>query len=429
VKGLSFVTITNNRDAMLMYARTLQGLMTDNNNNSAKEEDIRSKILHTPLCDLLQIRYPIIQAGMGGGMTIPELVAAVSNAGALGILGATGISPEQTRDQIRRIKTLTNNNKPFGINLLIAPPEPNVSEVQKVQEVLNKIRGELGIPLREERGGGAGEVALAPSYLSDQLDIAFEERVPVISFGLGDSTRFVNEAHKAGAKVMAMVTTVDEARKVAGGGADVIIAQGSEAGGHRSTFTLDQNGDAHLVGTMALIPQIVDAVRVPVVAAGGIMDGRGIAAALALGAQGVSLGTRFLVANESGAFQAYKQRLLHASEDDTLITKVFTGRPARSIRNRFISEFDKAGVKPLAWPLQGIAADDIYRQAVIKNEADYFPILAGQGLGLLREKQNQEGHHHLTSASSAADIVGEVVRQTVQIIEETLARLIQNDHS
>ena len=113
------------------------------------------------------------------------------------------------------------------------------------------------------------------------------------------------------------------------------------------------------------------------------MDGRGIAAALALGAQGASLGTRLLVAKESGAFQAYKQRLLQATEADTLVTKVFTGRPARSIRNRFITEFEEAGIRPLAWPLQGIVADDIYKQAELKNNADYFPILAGQGLRLL----------------------------------------------
>lgn len=392
---------------MLMYANTLQGYMT---NNSA---DNGSKMLYTPLCGLLRIRYPIIQAGMAGGITTPELVASVSNAGALGILGASRLTPEQTRDQIHRIKTLTN--QPFGVNLVIAPPEPNVHEVQKVQKILDQFRQELDLPLREE---GASEVALPPSRISEQLGVVFEEKVPAVSFGLGDSTRFASEAHEIGAKVIAMITTVDEARKVAdGGGADIVIAQGSEAGGHRSTFALDQNGDAHLVGTIALIPQIVDAVRIPVVAAGGIMDGRGIAAALALGAQGASLGTRFLVAKESGAFQAYKQRLLQATETDTLVTKAFTGRPARSVRNRFITEFEKAGIRPLAWPLQGIVADDIYRQAELRNNADYFPILAGQGLRLLREEQQQQ--------TTAADIVKELVRETVQVIE-TLAGLVQN---
>lgn len=368
------------------------------------------KILYTPLCELLRIRYPIVQAGMAGGITTPELVASVSNAGALGVLGASRLTPEQTRDQIRRIKALTN--QPFGVNLVIAPPEPNVQELQKVQKIFDQFRQELGIPLRE----GAGEVALPSSRISEQLGVVFEEKVSVLSFGLGDSARFVSEAHQIGAKVIAMITTVDEARKVADGGADIIIAQGSEAGGHRSTFALDQNGDAHLVGTIALIPQIVDAVMVPVVAAGGIMDGRGIAAALALGAQGASLGTRFLAAKESGAFQAYKQRLLQATEADTLVTKAFTGRPARSIRNRFITEFEKAGIRPLAWPLQGIVADDIYRQAELKNNADYFPILAGQGLRLFQEER------------AAFEIVEELVRETVQVIE-TSARLVQNAHT
>lgn len=366
-----------------------------------------SKTLHTPLCDLLRIRYPIIQAGMGGGFTTAELIAAVSNAGALGVLGANRLSPEQTRDQIRRIKSLTN--QPFGVNLLVAPPEPNVQEVQKVQRILDQFRQELGLPLRE----GSNEVSLPPSHLAEQVGVVFEEKVPVLSLGLGDTTRFASEAHEVGAKVIAMITTVDEARKVSDGGADVIIAQGSEAGGHRSTFALNQNGDAHLVGTIALIPQVVDSVRIPVVAAGGIMDGRGIAAALTLGAQGASLGTRFLIAKESGAFYAYKQRLLQATEADTLVTKAFTGRPARSIRNRFITDFEKAGIRPLAWPLQGIAADDIFRQAELKNNADYFPILAGQGLRLLQEEQ------------AAAEIVKELVRETIQVIE-TSARLVQN---
>jgi nitronate monooxygenase len=144
------------------------------------------------------------------------------------------------------------------------------------------------------------------------------------------------------------------------------------------------------------------------------MDGRGIAAALALGAQGVSLGTRFLIANESGAFQAYKQRLLQATEADTLVTKAYTGRPARGVRNRFITEFEKAGIRPLPWPLQSIVADDIYRQAELKNNADYYPVLAGQGLRLLKQEQ-----------ASAVEIVEELVRETVQVIEDS-SRLVQN---
>jgi nitronate monooxygenase len=147
------------------------------------------------------------------------------------------------------------------------------------------------------------------------------------------------------------------------------------------------------------------------------MDGRGIAAALSLGAQGVSLGTRFLVAKESGAFPAYKQRLLQATEADTLVTKVFTGRPARGIRNRFVDGFEKAGIKPLAWPLQSIVADDIYMQAQIKNNTDYFPILAGQGLRLLGEEEKAD--------ASAAEIVEELMIGAIQVIENS-AGLVQN---
>jgi nitronate monooxygenase len=164
--------ITKDFTEMLMYANTLNGCMMKNNNAFAENG---MKTLYTPLCDLLRIRYPIIQAGMAGGFTTPELVAAVSNAGALGVLGASRLTPEQTRNQIRRIKTLTN--QPFGVNLLNAPPEPNVQEVQKVQRILDQFRQELGLPLPE---GGANEIALPPSNLSEQVDIVFEEKVPVL---------------------------------------------------------------------------------------------------------------------------------------------------------------------------------------------------------------------------------------------------------
>jgi nitronate monooxygenase len=181
----------------------------------------------------------------------------------------------------------------------------------------------------------------------------------------------VEQAHSSGAKVMAMVTTVEEAIRVVKGGVDIVVAQGFEAGGHRSTFQLNANDEEEvpMIGTLALIPQIVDAVssssssHIPIVAAGGIMDGRGLVASLTLGAAGVLLGTRFMVARESGTFQAYQQRMFAAKETDTVITRSFSGRPARAIRNRFIEEYHKSNSKPLAWPLQSLAADDIYKAA------------------------------------------------------------------
>lgn len=358
-----------------------------------------SSVLRTPLCDLLGIRYPIVQAGMAGGPTTPEMVAAVSNAGGLGVLGAARLAPDQLRKAIRTIKEQTD--RPFGVNFLLAPPELGNQDVPTVQLFLDHFREELQIP------PGATELALPPSRLPEQLEIVFGERVPVLSIGLGDPGRLVAAAHAAGARVMAMVTTVEEARRVVEGGADIVVAQGAEAGGHRSTFALGPNGEVPLVGTFALIPQVVDTVSVPVLAAGGIMDGRGLVAALALGAAGVLLGTRFLVARESGASPAYQQRLLAATEADTVITRAFTGRPARSVRNRFIEEYLQAAAEPLAWPLQSLAAEDIYGTAQARGEADYFPLLAGQGLRMLK------------SGQSSAEIVKELVTEA----ETVLSRL------
>jgi nitronate monooxygenase len=368
-----------------------------------------STMLSTPLCKLLNVRYPIIQAGMSG-FTTPELVAAVSNAGGLGILGAARMSPEQTIDAIRKVKKLTSN--PFGVNLILAPPgETGNQSVEQVQQFFNdKFRRELRIPSKTEK-----DVILPPSKFLEQLKIILEEKVPVISFAMGNlPAELVEQIHSSSSssKIMSMVTTVQEAIDVARNDTDIIVAQGAEAGGHRSTFNIpleNENETLPLIGTMTLVPQIVDslsriecnkiqggkeeAYNIPVIAAGGIADGRGLVAALALGAQGVMIGTRFLVASESTAFQAYQQRLLAAKESDTIITRAFSGRPARGLRNQFIDEYRKSGPQPLAWPFQALAADDIYGAAQNQNNADYFPLLAGQGAGLLKDNQkyNAEG--------------------------------------
>lgn len=338
-----------------------------------------SASLRTPLCDLLGIHYPIIQAPMAGGWTTPALVAAVSNAGGLGMLAASGLSPDQTRQLIRETRALTS--QPFGVNLLIAPPGEGNHDVAAVQRVLDRFRMELGLP------PGPTEVIAPPETLDAQLAVIFEEHVPILSLALGDPGPLVARAHTAGCRVMAMVTTVDEAVAVAGEGVDVIVAQGAEAGGHRSTFAPGSGGEVPLVGTVALVPQVVDAVRVPVVATGGIMDGRGIIAALALGAAGAQLGTRFLLAHEAAVPLAYRERLIGATEVDTVVTRAFTGRPARGIRNRFVAEYERAGEEPLAWPLQRAAARDIYTTAQRRGVADFYPLLAGQALRLAAREQ------------------------------------------
>ncbi|HYZ50729.1 MAG TPA: nitronate monooxygenase [Nitrososphaeraceae archaeon] len=260
---------------------------------------------------------------------------------------------------------------------------------------------------------------MPPSKFLEQLKIILEEKIPVISFAMGNlPIQLVEQIHSLSpsSKIMSMVTTVQEAIDVARNGADIIVAQGAEAGGHRSTFNVpleNENGTLPLIGTMTLVPQIVDALsgiedksqdevyNIPVIAAGGIADGRGLVAALALGAQGVVIGTRFLVASESAAFQAYQERLLAAKESDTIITRAFSGRPARGLRNQFIDEYRKSGPRPLAWPFQALAADDIYAAAQKQNNADYFPLLAGQGVGLLKDNQKY----------NAEEIIQELVTQ------------------
>jgi nitronate monooxygenase len=228
--------------------------------------------------------------------------------------------------------------------------------------------------------------------------------VPVISFAMGSPAPWVDRVHAAGALVVAAATTVAEAEAVEAAGADIVVAQGAEAGGHRSTFGTDPFDPLPLVGTMALVPAVVDAVGIPVVAAGGIMDGRGIVAALALGAAGVQLGTRFLLAAESGAPPSYRRRLLRAIETETAVTDAYSGRAARGLRNAFIGTFDAPGVRPLGWPRQGAAAADIYR-ASMDDDGDWAPLFAGQGVRLGRREQ------------PAAEIVRELVEDTRRVRE------------
>lgn len=355
--------------------------------------------LSTSLCDLLGIRYPIIQAPMAGGWTTPDLVSAVCEAGGFGVLAGARVSSETLREDIKTVKARTD--RPFGVNFLIAPPEPGNEDVVSVQRFLDRFRERLGLP------AGEADITLPPSPLAEQLEIVFEERVPVLSVALGDPGELVERAHDEGMLVSAMVTTVEEAVRVAERGVDIVVAQGAEAGGHRSTFEVGPGGHAPLVGTMALVPRVVDAVDVHVVAAGGIADGRGLLAALALGASGTQLGTRFLVARESGVHPAYRERLLAGVETDTVVTHVFTGRPARGLRNRLAEEYLRDGPEPLGWLLHSSAAGDIYGASKAADDGDYSPLLAGQGLGLIREEQGAD----------------EIVAQLVQEAASVLSRL------
>jgi nitronate monooxygenase len=325
---------------------------------------------------------------MAGGPTTSELVAAVSGAGAFGVLAGAMVPPERLEHDLRAVRAATD--RPFGVNFQLVAPGTG-RDAGAVQAELDPLRTELGLP------PGPQEVAAAEVPVDEQVELCLEAGVRVLTFALGDPARYVGR----GALVGATVTTVDEAVRVETAGVDFVIAQGAEAGGHRSTF--DVGGELPLVGTIALVPQVVDAVSIPVVATGGIADGRGLAAALALGAAGAQLGTRFLLAREAATAPSYRAALLAAQETDTAVTRQFTGRPARSIRNRITA----TSFEPLPWPHQRAAAGDLYKAALERGESGLHPLLAGQALRGLRDAQ------------PAAEIVAEVIDEA----ERSLAAL------
>jgi nitronate monooxygenase len=334
------------------------------------------------LCDRLNIKYPIIQSGMGR-VAGPELAAEVSKAGGLGILAGLNVPPDDLRAQVRRVRELTD--RPFGVNLWLHPDlQPPIdpaglpaSDIAAVGRALNPSRRALGLP------ESSAVPARLPDLIDAAIDVVLDERVPVWSVGLGlPAPALVQRCHKRGVHVMVMVANVDDARAAEQVGADIIVAQGAEAGGHRSTWRADAAAN---VGTFALVPEIVDAVRVPVVAAGGIADGRGLVAALALGAAGVLMGTRFVATRESMAPAFWKQAILRAEGGATTVTSAFTGLPARVLRNRFQREYEASGAPILPGLLQSSLEYEIWMAAAREGQPDYYPLYAGQSVGVIRD--------------------------------------------
>ena len=342
-------------------------------------------VLRTALCDLLGIEYPVIQSGMGS-VAGPDLVAEVSRAGGLGVLAGLNVPPDELRSRIRQVRALTA--RPFGVNLwlhteLRPPADPatiSADRLAAVHSVLNRFRAQLGLPARSARPGAV------PDIIASQVEVILEERPPVFSIGLGDpGPDLVLRCRAEGIKVVAMVATVADARAVVASGVDVVVAQGSEAGGHRSTWVKRPSPEAASVGVMALVPQIVDAVPVPVVAAGGIADGRGMVAALALGAVGVLLGTRFVATRESMAPEFWKKSLLERDGDDTTVTDAVSGLWLRTLRNTYTADYQASGAPVLPPLLQAGAAQDVFEAARRRADGEYFPMLSGQGVGLVRD--------------------------------------------
>jgi enoyl-[acyl-carrier protein] reductase II len=311
----------------------------------------------TELTEKLGIEYPIIQAGMGGVATA-QLVAAVSAAGGLGVIGAAMMTPAILREQIRKVKELTD--KPFGVDLLLAQGWPGLDEM---------------------------------------IQVMYEEEVPVFASGLGNPGPYAEEMHRHGMTVMAVIGAVRHARRVVEGGTDIVIAQGTEGGGHTGR-----------IATMALVPQVVDAVApVPVAAAGGVADGRGLVAALALGACGVWVGTRFVATKEAFGHDKYKHKIVEATEEGTQVTKCFTGKDCRVIKNRYQEQWeDREGeIKP--FPAQMMVNSEKMDAAIRWGNTDLGLMPAGQISGVIQEVKS----------------AGEVVSEIMEEAEEVLSRLAE----
>jgi nitronate monooxygenase len=332
-------------------------------------------VIDNAFTTLLDVRHPLIQAPMAGGATTPELVAAVSNAGALGSFAAATLSPQAMREGVARVRQLTD--RPFNVNLFVLDdPAPSDEEVARAQARLDPLRAELGLP------PGSRPARFCEDNRA-QLETLIELAPPVVSFtfGLLDAAT-VARLRAAGSRVIGTATTVAEARAWEAVGADLICAQGFEAGGHRGTFLGDPQ-QAN-IGLLALLPQVAAAVNVPVIAAGGLMDGRGIAASLLLGAQAAQLGTAFLCCPESGIPAIWKEAILAAGDDSTRLTRAFSGRYARGIANDFMRRFAAEEQQVPAYPVQNALTGDIRQAATRQGRAEYLSLWAGQGAGMAR---------------------------------------------
>jgi nitronate monooxygenase len=378
------------------------------------------RILRTRLCDLLGIEYPILAAGMGPTLigektgAPVELVVAVSEAGGLGVLGGSGFTVDALREAIREIKAKTD--KPYGVDLLLPQKldlggglgQPSVKELplsmilktlpQPHQEWVKKIKEEMNLP-EVEIMVKMNTTTMRPL---DAIKVCLEEKVPLFCAGLGNPGFMVAEAHAHGVKVLGITGNTKNARRMAQSGIDLLVAQGYEGGGHTGR-----------IGTLALLPQAIDAAYpVPVLAAGGIGDGRGLAAALAMGCVGVWVGTRFLATTEGGALEINKQHILNSTDEDTRVSKAYTGKTLRASYNKFHDLWDASGLEPLPFPTQVLISSALLASFIEGQKEDYVGGLAGQISGLIKE------------IKPARQVLEEMVEEAVEILTRKLPETV-----
>lgn len=354
-------------------------------------------ILRSEICETLSVEYPICLAGMGAIPGMPrtgkyytgtsiELVAAVSNAGGFGVLGAAELSPEQILEAVEEIKALTS--QPFGIDLLF-PAEADRTTQETINEKkanlredykdryawMDKMREKYELPKQGEVSDHLKRV-FDPEYIRAQFDAALEAEGPVaICSGVGTTQWALERIHEAGKISVSLVGNVRQAKKVAKMGTDIIVAQGTEAGGHTGR-----------IGTLALVPQVVDAVSpIPVLAAGGITDGRGVAAAFALGAKGAWVGTAFLASKETSLTGECIEKIIDADENATIVSPFFTGKTCRVLRHPIADEWEKAGYESLGMPLQIFSVVELLDSMEKSGNTELFIIPSGQGSGMIKK--------------------------------------------
>lgn len=345
------------------------------------------------LTERLGIRYPIIQAPMAGAIK-PDLTIAAANAGVLGSLPAAMLSIDELRTQCAAVREATNGA--FNVNFFThKPPDEYAVDVSAMRARLAPYYEELGI------GEVPNTQRTTPSFNDDQLEVLVAERPGVVSFQFGlPGDEAMNAIKETGAAILGLATNADEAKTLQDRGVDAVIAQGFEDGGHRGTVAPPY--EAGQIGTFALVPLVADAVDIPVIAAGGIADGRGIAAALALGASAVLIGTAFLTCPESGAPDLYRQALLKAGSDETRMTDAFSGRPARGLENRYIREMADMGSDLPPFPVPNALTGPLRKASAAAGKTDFMSLWAGQAMPLARDLPVAEFVETLVRETDAA---------------------------